>query len=117
MVDVISFAESGAKAPFGLRGIDVLGVSLGLILGQFFTGLANLITTIITVFFIRPIRGVGEFAGSLVNVVSGAQVPVVADAAAQTALAIQQTPSFALLVGIGIVLVSAFVLSRAVRGS
>lgn len=112
MVDLIEFGRSATRVS-GIQRIDVIGVSLGIILAEFFGGVAALVTAFFDA-LIAPVRGVGEFAGGLVDVIVTFQVPVISGAAEATAAAIDANPSIALLVGIGVVLTTVFVIAQAV---
>lgn len=112
MADLIDFGRV-ATGVDRLERVDVVSVSIGIILAQFFNSIAIVIDATFDA-VAAPIRGVGEFAGELVTALSGAQIQPVQAAFEVTAQAAAANPTIAFVVGIVIVLGILFLIAQVI---
>lgn len=108
--------EFGRAAAFvrGITKIDIVGVSLGIIVAQFFGDLAELVGTILRLFFIGPVRtATRELSRLFTGLVQPFQF-VLPEAFRQTRVSIigLELGPFAILAGAAIVVVSAYIIAR-----
>ena len=93
---------------------DFATVTLGIWAGEFYSGVARFLASVLNAFIIDPINGAGEFAASFIGELVGRPSTFVWMAFSETERWVAAHPIVGFVVGLGIVFVIAFAASRVI---
>ena len=105
----IPFTDGGGTS---IRWADFAAVAMGVLAGEFYTGLARFLASLLNAFIIDPVQGATEFAGDVVWQLTGVPGNYLTIAFGGTIRWIGQHPIVGFALGVVFVFGIAFVASR-----